>query len=259
MNNFPNPKLLFGNDEHQSILIEYDNEIKLIRNFINAAESCILNKKENDILSHNGICYSFAKSIINYSKMAFDNFVLGHFNATGMITRALLENYIFLNIIYNHEKEELWKYYLIQSYKQSIKKSKVSNWKDFNQLCKDLKIDKEFSMKQNNQKYSYINLKYGWTYKINKYKSFYFTDLCNIVNPKEYIDYADMSEYSHGTDYFLKINSLLSTNAHTENFISFLYTILLKTVSFYCPEFLDDTFNKYDDALFSFFMHKENH
>ena len=104
-------KHLFGNNEHQSILIEYSRELELIRNFINASENCILNKIENNMLSYNGVCFLFAKSIIDYSKMTFDNFILGHFNSTSMITRALLENYIFLNIMLNHEKEELWKYY----------------------------------------------------------------------------------------------------------------------------------------------------
>ena len=78
-----------------------------------------------------------------------------------------------------------------------------------------------------------------------------------MVSPKEYMYFADMSEYSYGTDFFLKVTGMLSTSAHVENVISFLYTILFKTISLYCPEYIDDNYNKFESELFYFFMKKK--
>ena len=52
--------------------------------------------------------------------MVHDNIILGHFDATKMFVRAIMENNVCLDIIQCYEKEELWKYYLVQSYRNLI-------------------------------------------------------------------------------------------------------------------------------------------
>lgn len=57
-----------------------------------------------------------------------------------MIERVLIENIVCMDIIVNHEKEELWKYYLIQSFNDYEKYGKNT----IKEFCKLTKIDKEF-------------------------------------------------------------------------------------------------------------------
>ena len=70
--------------------------------------------------SYEGICYSFAKTIVDYSKMAFDNVLLGHFHAVNMIIRTVLENLVCLDILVSNQEFELWKYYWAYSYRNTI-------------------------------------------------------------------------------------------------------------------------------------------
>ena len=151
-----------------------------------------------DSCSHDGVCYMFAKSIVDYLIMAYDNFLLGHFYAAQMVLRSVVENSICLNILLSYTDQELWKYYMIQSFYEGVKipgaKSKERK-KDFDDLCEEYKIPQEFmnKSKKNGSKeaYAYIDKPYGWTYPVNK--NFTFSGLCNLVNPRDYADFKLMS------------------------------------------------------------------
>ena len=109
---FINKRNLYGNEYNACALCEYQREVKLIKRLINIAEKAVEQQEINNTWSHEGICYSFAKTIIDYSKMAYDNVLLGHFHAVKMISRSILENCVFLDIIISNDYYELWKYYL---------------------------------------------------------------------------------------------------------------------------------------------------
>ena len=111
---------LFGDEYNAFILCEYPRELELIKRLIYVTEAGIEKQIIEDTWSFEGVCYSFAKTIVDYSKMAYDNLLLGHFHATNMINRAILENCVLLDIIVNHDEHELWKYYLVHSYRSTI-------------------------------------------------------------------------------------------------------------------------------------------
>lgn len=246
MNELIYQNLLFGNTNNQIILCDYTRELVKLKQFINISETYILKKKENN-LNYESVCYLFAKSIIDYSKMAFDNFVLGNFNSASMITRCIFENYVCLTLIFKHQDQQLWKYYLAYTFKQTIKINKNPNWKEFNDFCKEFKIGDDFTKKRNG-KTAFIDIKYGWTFKIYNDKHFTFQGLCKLANIK-YDDFTFMSKYSHGTDYFLKIEGMLSTPHHVGEVISCIYVYLYQLITLYCPEYIDSNFDKLSDEI----------
>lgn len=117
---FINKRNLYGNEDNACALCEYQREVKLIKRLINISEKAVEQQTVESTESKEGICHSFAKTIIDYSKMAYDNVILGNFHAVKMINRSILENVVFLDIITNND--ELWKYYLVYSYRNTIYK-----------------------------------------------------------------------------------------------------------------------------------------
>jgi len=115
---FINKRNLCGNEYNACALCEYQREIKLIKLLINVSEKAVEKQSVENNWSYKGISFSFAKTIVDYSKMAYDNVLLGHFHAVKMINRAILENLVCLDLIVNNE--DLWKYYLVYSYRSII-------------------------------------------------------------------------------------------------------------------------------------------
>ena len=85
---------LFCNDYKAVVLCEYTREIFLLKELIEIVEKAVDINKNSSELSFEGICYLFAKAVVEYAKMAYDNIILGHFFATHMIVRAMIENNI---------------------------------------------------------------------------------------------------------------------------------------------------------------------
>ena len=118
---------LFGNTENAFVLFEYRKELDLLKDFIEYAEDAVECNKTESMDSSEGICYAFAKSIIGYAKMIYDNILIGHFDSARMIIRAMIENNVHLDILFNNPEEELWKYYLVYSYRHSLIRIKNRN------------------------------------------------------------------------------------------------------------------------------------
>lgn len=74
-----NKDTLFRNEYREVILCEYQRELALIKQMIEIVEEAVSSKKPIDIWNHEGFCHMFAKSIVDYTKMAYDNMQLGHF------------------------------------------------------------------------------------------------------------------------------------------------------------------------------------
>ncbi len=240
---------LFHDKYREVILCEFQRELALVRQLIEIAEEGVRSKKSADTWSHEGFCHLFAKSIIDYAKMAYDNMQLGHFFATHMIFRTMIENCVCMDVIQRFPEHELWKYYLVKSYRDALKSTgdeiKADEQAFLEEMYLDHGIEEEFytkSKKKDSKKaFAYIDKDYGWTYKVHN--NFTFSGLCSLIDQREYKDFKLMSMYSHGTAIHLKIGSFASMD-HIFNMISFFYYILNRLVDLYCYETVDTDFDK---------------
>lgn len=245
MSTVVNKRNLFCDDLNAAIISEYSRELALLRRLIKMAENAVETTEDRNTWSYEGICQMFANSVVSYAKMAHDNMILGHLNATNMVLRVLIENSVFFELIYCNEKEELWKYYMVQSYRDTVIRGHegatlkdLDFWED---MCQRYNIDKEF-LEKGKRKRAYIDENYGWTYKVNKKEFFNFRGLCNLVDTKEYLGFELMSQYSHGTS----IATKLSSSATMDKIMSMIVTIyiaLYRLVTLYCWGCVDDSFD----------------
>lgn len=244
-----NSKDLFCNDDKAMVLCEYTREIFLIRKFIEIADKGVRSRVTRELASFEGICYLFAKSIVDYAKMAYDNMLLGHFYSTHMIIRTMIENNVCFEIILNNKSEGLWKYYFVQSYRNTVMKAErgisEGNKEILEKMYHDFNISKDFIEKRGEKK-AYIDMNYGWTYKINKI--FTFSSLCDLVNRKEYDDFSMMSEYSHGTSIYQKIGGSIF-GEHIMTMISSIYVGICRLVMMYCLEYVEEEFDEVAEEL----------
>lgn len=241
---------LFGDIYKAFILCEYTRELDLIKRLIKIAEDGLQKKNIKETWSFEGVCYSIAKSILDYTKMAYDNLLLGHFHATNMINRAILENCVFLDIIINNEDYELWKYYLAHSYRSTIYKlnqePKQRDIDTLNDFFSRYEISEDFYIKQAGQKKPYICRPYGWTYKINK--EFSSVGVCKLVSEADHHGFQLMSDYSHGTAFHTKIESSISVGNMMSIFTS-LYIELYRMVTLFCMDTVNDSFYDIADEM----------
>lgn len=253
---------LFGDEYKAFILCEYTRELDLIKQLIHVAEDGIEGQVIENTWSFEGVCYEFAKTIADYSKMAYDNILLGHFHATNMINRAILENCVLLDVIVNNEEYELWKYYLAHSYRSTIYKPntmpKQRDIDSLNDYYKRLNISEEFYKKQPGEKSAYICRPYGWTYKINK--TFSFAGVCKLVGDAEYHGFRLMSDYSHGTSFYTKLGSSIFVEQVMSMFVN-LYIELYRMVTLFCWDTVDDSFDdiseEFENIFYRFIEHEE--
>ena len=236
---------LFCDEYRALVLLDHRRELKLLKELIEITEKSVGRKKADDTFSFEGVCYLFAQSIVGYAKTAFDNMLLGHFEVTFMVCRALIENNVCLDILIQHEDEELWKYYLIQSYTNVMRRSKTRKKeykKTLDELCESYHISEEFRRKQKQNDGSYkalIDKNYGWTYKINE--NFSFAGLCKLVDPVDYHDFQFMSMFSHGTNVYNKIFKDASID-RIMNLVSCLYYGLKRLVMMYSVDMVEEEF-----------------
>ncbi|WP_419046626.1 hypothetical protein, partial [Dysosmobacter sp.] len=150
-------------------------------------------------------------------------------------------------IIQRYKREELWKYYLVQSYRNSMmcfgKELEDDEISFLEKLYFKYSIEHEFTEKTPKsgakKPYAYIDRNYGWTYKVNR--NFTFAGLCELVDKNEYDDFKIMSIYSHGTTAHLKMDNNVSI-AHIMNMISSLYVGLYRLVNIYCLDTICEEF-----------------
>ena len=257
---------LYGNDYNACALCEYTRELNLIKRLIDIADIAIQKDTIVNTWSFEGVCYSFAKTIVDYSKMAYDNVLLGNFYVVNMINRAVLENCVCLEIIINNDNYELWKYYWVYSYRRDIyrlNRTPAQNELDYLQkLFKDLNISEDFYIKQNNRKKAYIKEPYGWTYKINNNKQFTFENICTLIDSAaDYDGFKLISEYSHSTSFYMKLHSSVFIYDMMVMFMN-MYINLYRMVTMYCWSSVDEDFDDVTDELenifFRFIKHEEN-
>ncbi len=261
--NIINKRKLFCDKYNAVVLCEYTKELNLLKRLINVAEEGFEKQKIIDNWSYDGVCHSFAKTILEYSKAAYDNIILGHFAAVNMINRAILENCVLLDIIVNSEYDDIWKYYIVYSYREYIYKVKGKlreEGENFIQhLYEEYNIDEDFYIKQERYKKPFIDMPYGWTYKINK--NFSFSGVCALVNKAEYLGFKMMSEYSHSTSMLAKSRALTYVEPTMGMFIS-LYIELYRMVTMYCWDTVDDSFDdlaeKLENIFYGFIDYEES-
>ena len=264
---FINKTNLYGNEYNACALCEYQREIKLIRKLINIVEKAVEKPIVESTWSYEGICHSFAQTIVDYSKMAYDNVLLGHFHTVNMINRAVLENLVCLDLIVNNDG--LWKYYWTYSYRSTIYKSKrTPTQKELDMLQSlytDLDIHEDFYIKQPGRKRAYIQEPYGWTYKINDNKQFTFENICKLIGEEgnvEYRGFQMLSDYSHGTSFYMKMHSSVFVGDMMTMFVD-IYINLYRMVTIYCWDSVDEGFDDVTDELecifHRFIQYEEEH
>lgn len=251
--NFIDKENMYANNYNALSLCEYTRELKLIKRLIDIADETIEKKGLVDVWSFEGVCHSFARTIVDYSKMAYDNILLGHFHATNMINRAILENSVCLDIIINNHEYELWKYYLIYSCRSVIYKSNrkpdKKELEDLEAMYRNFSISEDFYIIQESRKKAYIKEPYGWTYKINTNNLFNFENICKLAkSPGAYKGFQLMSDYSHGTSFYLKMFSSVFAG-DIMSILHSLYIELYIMITLYCQDLVDKEFYKISEEL----------
>ena len=246
-----NTENLFCDKYKSVVLYEHLPELKLLKELISIIEESVTKKNIYNSWSHDGICYIFANTIVEYSKMAYDNLIIGHFDVVSMINRAICENLVCMEIIFNDKTENLWKYYLVHSHKKSLysfsKEISKDNIEKLNKLYIELDIENEFYEKRG-KKSAYIDLNYGWTYKCNPKGNFTFRGICDLVDKRFYDDFKFLSYYSHGTNLYTKILSQTSID-HIMNMISLMYILLYRLSVLFCLDNIDDSFYEITECI----------
>lgn len=251
MSTVVNKRNLFCDELNAVIISEYKRELALLRRLIKMTESAVETMENRETWSYEGICQMFATSIVSYAKMAHDNMVLGHLNAANMVLRVLIENSVFFELIYCNEEEELWKYYMVQSYRDTVIRGHdgatlkdLDFWED---MCVRHNVDGEF-LEKGKRKRAYIDENYGWTYKLNKREYFNFREVCNLVDKSEYLGFELMSQYSHGTSIATKLSSS-ATEDKIMSMIVTVYIALYRLVTLYCWDRVDDSFDGVSETI----------
>lgn len=250
---FINKRNLYGNEYNACALCEYQRETKLIRQLIKISEEAVEKQIVKNSWSHEGICHSFAKTIVDYSKMAFDNVLLGHFHAVNMINRSVLENVVCLNLVVNNT--DMWKYCWAYSYRSTIYKLKRTPTQDelriLQKIYTDNEISEDFYIKQPGRRKAYIQEPYGWTYKINDNKQFTFENICKLIDGEgdaEYHGFQMLSDYSHGTSFYMKMHSSVFVGDMMTMFIN-MYINIYQMVTLYCWDDVSEEFDAVTDEL----------
>lgn len=240
-----NKRGLLCNENRTLFLLKYKHEMSLLKKLILITKKGIDGLLPKDTWCYKGICYLFAKSIVSHAKMAYDNMLLGHFDAANMVLRALIENGACFEVICLYEEEELWKYYLVQSYRDTIiSPSHGLTERDklfLDDMYKRYDIGEDF-LEKGDKKKAYIDMPYGWTFKINK--NFNAKGLCSLLEhgDGEYSGFQLMSPYSHGTS----LRNMLSDSSSMDQIMSMLasiYISLFRLVYLYCMETIDESFD----------------
>lgn len=251
-----NDIVIFGHNENEEKLDDISQLIKLLHGFIIISDDIISLKENLEVESYDGACYLFAKSIMNYIKGAYDNFVLGHFNEAYLIIRTVIENYVCFKIILEYKEKELWKYWIVHSEYISSKKFRhgISEYsrEKISILGAQFKLEVDFLSKG-------IENNYGWLYKI-KHESFSFRKVCNLLKKDHvdyYLDYAIACESTHGT----ALNEKLDTYLFNEKMWAMLSVLVLYIqylMETYCVEELPFEYFEIKEMIYDYFDEKIN-
>jgi hypothetical protein len=259
---FVNKRDLYCDEYKAFILCEYKKELRLIKKLINISEDAIEKQDTHNTWSYEGICHSFAKTIVDCSKKAYDNLILGHFDVVHMISRVALENLVCLDVIMSNQDFELCKYYWAYSHYHDLQKNKKTGEIDFSKLFDifDWTVSEDFYMspeknKKGKKMQPYIERSYGWTYKINPEKQFSFNGLCNLLDDKAaYDEFGLLSEYSHGTSFYRKLQTSIGVDNMMFIFVN-MYWSLYRMVTIYCWDKVNEDFDNVTDEL-EFIFHR---
>lgn len=255
-------KLLFGDGNNIFYIYKCKEELKDLKDMLEIIEKAILKNEPLNLMTYEGICFLFIRSIISYKKMAYDNLLLGHYETANMIFRCIVENRVCLDVMRKYNEKELWKYYLIKTcwdvLAASGKDLSEEHFKAIENLCKEYNVESEFIVKSKKGKsqkpYAYIEKSYGWTYKVGN-KNFNFAGICKLVDIQNYEEFKYMSMYSHGTSLYFKMRPPVPEES-VWNLIAGIYSGLYEYALDYCGDDLDKRFwdlaEKIEGTIYSF-------
>ena len=100
-------------------------------------------------------------------------------------------------------------------------------------------------------------------HKINPNTQFTFENICSLVDCNtEYHGFQMLSDYSHGTSLYMKLQSSVFVGDMMTMFIN-LYIELYRMVTLYCWDTVDDSFDEIteelEDIFYRFIEYEEEH
>ena len=113
MNNIIDLAKLFGNEINACRIDDCAQIADLVRKYITRIDKYIESFNPYKENHYKNTCYLFLRSIVDYAKASSDSFYLGHFSTTNIINRTIIENYVCLKALLQHEI--LWKYWYVHS------------------------------------------------------------------------------------------------------------------------------------------------
>ena len=244
---------LFCDELNALSLLEFKHELKLLKRIIKITEGCVEKKAVHETNTFDGVCYYIARSIVQYSKVAFDNLILGHYDACEMVNRTIIENKVILDMIYFDNTSTLWKNYIMQAHWMAKKARGIDPAQDkfISDVLAESSISRTFVDKENRKK-PYIEMAYGWAYERFGSKKFDFENLCKINESLDYKEFQHMSQYSHNTSFYRKViqNSGID---RIMGLIAVIYMGMYELVTHYCDGIWDDDFDRVTWELESIF------
>ena len=233
MNNIIDLAKLFGNEINACRIDDCAQIADLVRKYITRIDKYIESFNPYKENHYKNTCYLFLRSIVDYAKASSDSFYLGHFSTTNIINRTIIENYVCLKALLQHEI--LWKYWYVHSlYNTPLKyvddpsevdEKLIQIWKS---KCDEYEVDPAFI--------KIIRKDYSWVYPVCKDTN--FKALCDIISPGTHSDYKMMCEFTHGTSFFQKEDPHTFISSQL-NSLSILFTYVYLALVDYCPNFFD--------------------
>lgn len=214
----------YGNKVNVSRSSTERDNILLLKQLIETVEEMVKKAEVEKEDCYEGICYRFAKLVVNYCKMAYDNLLLGHFDIVKMLLRVILENMLSLDIIITYKEMEIWKFYYMHSMWNRYWKSdkKLVTRATINEMCTNFNI-------KSNELQKYLKFKYGWTYLLYtepEKQKYTFRSMCDLdLTEDVYKTYAEYSEYAHGISIF---NKTSNTSKDIMDCVLPIYNIAIK-------------------------------
>lgn len=190
--------------------LEFINErklkeiVKIIRLFVDEVDKGLRPCFIGRMFSYQWIINLWTEHVLELSKEAMNNIIIGNFFSLGSLNRTIIECYVYSYCIKNFKEEKLWETWVSHNINKNLSKYRFPD-----------STEKEFA-KETFSKFKSHDIKKGeneWLRDViqtHKNKRISFKDICNLVESKEenmkniYSDYQKMCDYVHGTDLSVK-------------------------------------------------------
>lgn len=198
--------LLYYNERELKFINEkkLQDIVKIIKLLIDEADKDFEPSFTDGMFSYQWTINLWKEHILELSKEAVNNIIIGSFFSLGSLNRTIIECYAYSYCIKNFKEEKLWETWISHNINKKLNDKRFQDGmkKDF--IKETLSKFKSHSVKKGENEWLRDVI------QIDKNKKVTFRDICNLVHSKEeninniYSDYQKMCDYVHGTDLFIK-------------------------------------------------------